>query len=41
MWVSVSNDLRKDAERDLKDILADNIKTYPRVSTSLRKSSSM
>ena len=36
MWVSVSNDLRKDAERDLKDILADDIKTYPRVRASWR-----
>ncbi|GAB4819275.1 hypothetical protein N2152v2_006321 [Parachlorella kessleri] len=35
MWVSVSNDLRKDAERDLKDILADNIKTYPRGTENL------
>ncbi len=31
MWVSVSNDLRKDAERDLQDILAGHVKTYPRV----------
>lgn len=29
IWVSVSNDLRYDAERDLKDIGASKIDVYP------------
>lgn len=33
-WVSVSNDLRKDAERDLRDIGAPHIKCFPRVGCS-------
>lgn len=32
LWVSVSNDLRRDAERDLKDVGARSVMTYPRVS---------
>ncbi len=31
LWVSVSNDLRYDAVRDLEDIKAANIGVYPRV----------
>ncbi|DBA83686.1 TPA: hypothetical protein ACH3X1_016793 [Trebouxia sp. C0004] len=37
LWLSVSNDLRFDAERDLADVGADNISVFPQGSASLPK----
>lgn len=31
LWISVSNDLRYDAQRDLKDVNAKNIQVWPEV----------